>query len=753
MSFRVNLTYSVTLVVVTLCVFTLDTSTVLAKDVITAGFDTNLVELPAWDPGKNADTIIDTGSTVEGGNQVIPFGTSFYVGGVGSGVAAAGGLIMKYDTATAKVLPVGGKPWLTNAKRDGLRPMAIDGSGNVFTGAWDRVTGKGNYFTKYSATTYAEEWSRYQGTVCPSPTENSVGWAMMSMVIDGSTLYSGNTACTTQSMRFVATLVSSAMGGTLWRHNYGGTNMAKFSPYGGIAIGPNTAKTKRYLYASGIATGPIYPIQFYSVRWELDPATGAPKTPATPDWVKLETYYPSSGAGNIAVDQNNGNVYLSGYHMGSTKRIYHTKAYDGSGNWMWSAIDTSGDGTSGNNDARDIAIAKDGASIYITGLSSKGFYTLQYNATNGVLIRKAYSTFGLGEQAEGIAVDPSTGNVYITGYVPYDMATTDKINLKQVNINNGSSMSALFQSPTALTVNTKHQNDSSTKPGKLSRPFYVQLCVTTTAYDATNCYAGENPSNVEFATTSVRQAPLAYSTTGRNLAFTIPADVMAGLAKGDHNLHVCVDPYRAVAETNEDKGDNCKTITLTINAPPEITFDGPTDVKINTKATLSWVVTGATSCLSTGDGGFNDITIGAGNYTGSYTTTPLTVDPSNFELRCTNAYGPTTKTLSINIHNPQATIMASPARVRKGGSASIAWQASDVSSCSITKQTQNGPASMMWGKTPPGQSNHSSVPLTGSQEDTITETSTYFMNCVDAISGTEASAKVIVNLVPGFSDY
>jgi hypothetical protein len=119
----------------------------------------------------------------------------------------------------------------------------------------------------------------------------------------------------------------------------------------------------------------------------------------------------------IAVDPSTGNVYVTGFSWAASCD-YTTVAYSGSGDELWVVRH---DGVSGGMDkACAMAVDPSSGNIYVTGLSwgsSSNYATVAYDRTGGVLWIAEYdgptqSTDG----ANAVAVDPSSGNVYVTGY-------------------------------------------------------------------------------------------------------------------------------------------------------------------------------------------------------------------------------------------------------------------------------------------------------------------------------------------------
>jgi hypothetical protein len=134
--------------------------------------------------------------------------------------------------------------------------------------------------------------------------------------------------------------------------------------------------------------------------------------------------YANDRAVAIAADPSTGNVYVTGWSDRGigTPQDYATVAYDASGNQLWVARY---DGPANGVDlaAGYIAVDPSTGTVYVTGQSDGGsgtsddYATVAYRASDGhQLWVKRYDGPGNGDDsARAIAVDPSAGNVYVTG--------------------------------------------------------------------------------------------------------------------------------------------------------------------------------------------------------------------------------------------------------------------------------------------------------------------------------------------------
>jgi hypothetical protein len=134
--------------------------------------------------------------------------------------------------------------------------------------------------------------------------------------------------------------------------------------------------------------------------------------------------YANDRAVAIAADPSTGNVYVTGWSDRGigTPQDYATVAYDASGNQLWVARY---DGPANGVDlaAGYIAVDPSTGTVYVTGQSDGGsgtsddYATVAYRASDGhQLWVKRYDGPGNGgDGAKFMAADPSTGNIYVTG--------------------------------------------------------------------------------------------------------------------------------------------------------------------------------------------------------------------------------------------------------------------------------------------------------------------------------------------------
>ena len=203
-------------------------------------------------------------------------------------------------------------------------------------------------------------------------------------------------------------------------------------------------------------------------------------------------------ATSLAVSPTGGTVYVTGVSGGISGGVssydYGTVAYNAAtGAQLWFAR-YNGPGN-GDDKAASIAVSPSGATVFVTGESTgtpsgHDYATVAYNAATGAQLWVArYNGPGNGEDAAtSVAVSPSGGSVFVTGYstgatsgydyatVAYNAATGAQLWVKRYNgPGNGDDLAfALAVSPSGGTVYV-----TGTSSSKGEGPGYA-----TVAYDA-----------------------------------------------------------------------------------------------------------------------------------------------------------------------------------------------------------------------------------------------------------------------------
>lgn len=167
---------------------------------------------------------------------------------------------------------------------------------------------------------------------------------------------------------------------------------------------------------------------------------------------------------------------------------------------------------------------------------------------------------------------------------------------------------------------------------------------------------------------------------------------------------------------------NCSTVTL---------WTTPSIITSGQSSNLTWTSTNAVTCTALGGFGVSYNGTATSNDVG-ISTGPLTSSQS-YQIACMGLGGPpvvNSNIATVTVLQPQVSIDASPIRVQPGGSSTITWSSSEVSSCTVS-----GPGL-------------SSTNLSGSQAVTISSRSTYTITC-DAF----APKSVTVNVTSGFQEF
>lgn len=197
------------------------------------------------------------------------------------------------------------------------------------------------------------------------------------------------------------------------------------------------------------------------------------------------------------------------------------------------------------------------------------------------------------------------------------------------------------------------------------------------------------------------------------------------------------------------------TVT-TINLPPvPVTLSAsPNPIDQGQSTTLTWSSTGADSCTAAGGGNWFPSN---GGTSGNVTVGPLTAD-QNYQVICTNGAGSTNSNIvTVIVRIPTVTINATPDRVvttgsggsggssGSGGITTVSWDATNVNSCTITK---NG---VVW-QTLIADASRT---VAGSATTTVASQTKFIINCANDASATAvaATASKIVNVVSSFKEF
>jgi PQQ-like domain len=340
-------------------------------------------------------------------------GTVFITGGSG-GPVVEDYATLAYDATT------GTRLW---AKRyngpgkgsDQAAALAVspDGSTVYVTGeSYGGTSTSSDYATvAYQTNTGTQLWARrYNGRANGADAARA-----LAVSADGTTVFVTGVIAGATSQADYATVAYNASTGTqLWakRYDSGGNG---YDQANAVAV----SRTTGTVYVTGEGEGAGTGFDYVTVAY--DPATGAQR------WIKRYNDPGNNTEDATAVTTNpaTGTVYVTGERYGgaATGFDYATIAYSGAtGAALWVKRY---DGPNHTTDqANAIAVSPDGGTLYVTGQSDtvagsadNDYATLAYNAATGAQQwLQRYNGPGNGNDvAHAIAVDTTTGTVYVTG--------------------------------------------------------------------------------------------------------------------------------------------------------------------------------------------------------------------------------------------------------------------------------------------------------------------------------------------------
>lgn len=247
------------------------------------------------------------------------------------------------------------------------------------------------------------------------------------------------------------------------------------------------------------------------------------------------------------------------------------------------------------------------------------------------------------------------------------------------------------------------------------KPCTVALGASTCSTNLTWDINAPNP-NVRSSYTG---GNISTNPTGNNVPATVAHNGTTFDARNSNSVLNTVTVTGTCASGSEWSGGVCA-------AQPDITFwADPSTIDTGQSTKLFWSSTNADSCTAAG----TPPAFATGNATSNQTGVsvgPLTTTTS-YAITCTGPGGSTNANVTVTVTNPNVSITASPSRVPSGGgSSTISWSASQVSSCSI-----NGPGLSRTG-------------LTDSQLVTVTAQGTYTIIC--QTNSSTISKSVTVNI-------
>jgi len=176
-------------------------------------------------------------------------------------------------------------------------------------------------------------------------------------------------------------------------------------------------------------------------------------------------------------------------------------------------------------------------------------------------------------------------------------------------------------------------------------------------------------------------------------------------------------------------------------------YPSPSTIDSGQSTTLYWSSTNASSCSE--EPGTSGFSTGAGSPVKGSTSTGILTTTTNYGITCTGPGGSTIGHATVTVLQPTVSISAAPTRVVSGGSTVVSWDATNVDTCSISRNGQPWPTG---GST---FTANSSRQVTGNKTDTITSDTTYMITCTNnAHTATSAvSATQVVSVVPGYANF
>jgi len=311
---------------------------------------------------------------------------------------------ISFDYATIKYNSAGQEVWVRIYNGPGndldvATAIAVDASGNVYVTGYSVGSGTDDDYAtiKYNSAGNVVWVKRYNGS------GNSEDRAFKIVVDANNYIYVTGHSYGSGTNYDYATIKYNSFGDEVWVKRYNGPSN-NIDAARAIAV-DNSGN----VYVTGMSYGSGTNYDYVTIKYN-----------SLGDTVWVRRY---NGPGNdydaakaIAVD-NSGNVYVTGFSVGSNNRTgYATIKYNSSGQEVWvKRYDGPGD-----DEAKAIAIDGSG-NVCVTGTAwfsgtDYDYFTIKYNSEGNIIWAKRYMGEGSSDddKANAIAIDAS-GYVYVTG--------------------------------------------------------------------------------------------------------------------------------------------------------------------------------------------------------------------------------------------------------------------------------------------------------------------------------------------------
>ena len=249
------------------------------------------------------------------------------------------------------------------------------------------------------------------------------------------------------------------------------------------------------------------------------------------------------------------------------------------------------------------------------------------------------------------------------------------------------------------------------------------------------CTGPGGTSALQSVTVTVGAPASCTSTTISNCSLT-------GVSSGSSSTGSCVSGYSGTCTYSCSNGTWSQTTNTCVATPTaSLNVTSPVSGIVNSggKVVLTWNSTNSDSCT------FADIgTVAA---SGTRTVGPLTPagSPYTYDVFCSKGSVKSSHAMAtVTVVTPVLSLSSSPNRVQKDSPTTLSWSATNVSSCTITKN----------GSLPPWKNLSGASLISSSPDTTVTTQTTYVLSCMD-VNGTTYATTVttIVNVAPWFEEF